>query len=211
MKANNLLPVAKEGWKYLGYSLALSLLLFLVDLELLGFITFTIFIFFIYSFRNPERQLPVFEKSSVVSPSDGIVRAIVELEDSEYTYRVDIESSLLDVAVLRAPINGNVEAILQHNGTRVSNKSKLFSDINENVTLTFTDEESNSVKIRHTLKQSFSPLFIDVNSSDNIHQTARYGLMLNGITSIYLPRNFRINISVGKEVKASESLMGYFS
>ncbi|MEA2072954.1 MAG: phosphatidylserine decarboxylase [Campylobacterota bacterium] len=211
MKANNLLPVAKEGWRYLGGSLVFSLLFFLVDLEFLGFIAFIIFTFFIYSFRNPERQLPMFEKSSVLSPSDGVVRAIVELEDSEYTYRVDIESSLLDVAILRAPINGNIEAIVQHNGTRVSHKSKLFSDINEKVTLTFSDEKNNSVKITHTLKQSFSPLFIDVSSSDNIYQTARYGLMLNGITSICLPRNFRINTSVGKEVKAAESLMGYFS
>jgi len=67
------------------------------------------------------------------------------------------------------------------------------------------------LKITHRLKQSFSPLFIEAIESHNLQQIARYGLMINGITSIYFPDNFRLNVNVGDELKASESLIGYFS
>ncbi len=207
----NLLPVAKEGWKYISSSFALVIFFFVLDFDFLSFLSALLLLTFIYSFRNPERQLPMFEKLSVVSPSDGIVKAIVELEDCVYAYRIDIESSSLDVGVLRVPLNATLESIVKYNGTRVSKDSKLFSDTNENIELVFVDENANRLKITHTLKQSFSPLSINIIKSQNLHQTARYGLMLNGITSIYLPNNFRLNINVGNELKASESLIGYFS
>ena len=207
----NLLPVAQEGWKYIASTFAFLILFFLLDLDLLSFLTSLLLLTFIYSFRNPERQLPMFEKLSVVSPCDGVVKAIVELENSEYAYRVDIESSNLDVGILRTPLNARLESIIKYNGSRVPKNSKLFNSINENVELLFIDENHNKLKIVHTLKQSYAPLFIDIIKDQNLQQTARYGLMLNGVTSIYLPNNFRLNVNVDNELKASESLMGYFS
>jgi len=35
--------------------------------------------------------------------------------------------------------------------------------------------------------------------------------MMSGISELYLPKNFRLNISQGDEVKASQTLLGYFS
>jgi len=208
---NNLFPIAKEGWKYIASASVILILFTLLDFDLLTFFILLTLLTFIYLFRNPERQLPIFEKLSVVAPSDGVVNAIVELQDSDYSYRVDIESSCLDVAVLRAPLSAKLESITKYNGTRVSLNSKLFKDTNENVELVFVDEKENRLKITHRLKQSFSPLFIETIKSQNLHQTARYGLMINGVTSIYLPNNFRLDINVGNELKASESLIGYFS
>ena len=207
----NLFPVAQEGWKYIASTSAFLILFTLLDFDLLTFFTSLLLIGFIYLFRNPERQLPMFEKLSVVSPSDGVVKAIVELQESEYSYRVDIESSSLDVAVLRTPLNAKLESVIKYNGTRVSKNSNLFNGTNENVELVFIDENENRLKIVHTLKQSFAPLFIDIIKSQNLQQTTRYGLMLNGVTSIYLPNNFRLNVNVANELKASESLIGYFS
>jgi len=207
----NLLPIAQEGWKYIASTSAFLILFSLLDLDLLTLLTSLLLISFLYLFRNPERQLPMFEKLSVVAPSDGVVKAIVELQESQYSYRIDIESSCLDVAVLRAPLSAKLESMTKYNGTRVSKDSKLFKDTNENIVLVFVDENANRLKITHRLKQSFSPLFIEAIESQNLHQTARYGLLLNGVTSIYLPNNFRLNVNVGTELKASESLIGYFS
>lgn len=207
----NILPVAQEGWKYIACAFSFFIFFTIFDFDFLSFFSAILVLVLIYSFRNPERQLPMFEKLSVVAPSDGVVKSIVELEDTKYAYRVDIESSSLDVGVLRIPLNARVESITKFNGTRVSKNSKLFNDTNENVELVFVDENENRLKVTHTLKQSFSPLFIDIYKSQKIYQTARYGLMLNGVTSIYLPHNFRVNVNVGNELKASESLIGYFS
>jgi phosphatidylserine decarboxylase len=207
----NLLPLAKEGISYFLYSLAFFILFLFLDFDFLAFLTFTITLFIGYSFRNPERELCVFEASSFLSPVDGIVQSIEELEDNEYAYKIEIQSSCTDVAVLRVPSNAIVSKLLKCNGARTSKDSKLFTTLNENVEISFITQEENKFKIIHTLERSFAPLFIELDEKQKLFQTARYGLMLNGRTSIYLPQNFRVNITIGSELKASESLMGYFS
>ncbi|MEA1983614.1 MAG: phosphatidylserine decarboxylase [Campylobacterota bacterium] len=211
MKGSNLLPIAKEGLFCISSALALFLFFILIDLEFLAFLAFASSMVLVYFFRNPERELPMFESSSVISPCDGVVKSIVELEDSEYAYRVDIESNLSDIAILRAPISAKVQELEKFNGTRVAKKSKLFLDTNERGSLVFKGDNANSVKVTHRLKESFAPLFMDVKKAVSLQQSARYGFMLNGVTSLYLPHNFRLNVSVSDELKASESLMGYFS
>jgi len=207
----NIFPIAKEGWKYLAYSFTLSLLFLVLDLDLFAFIACIAFCFMVYAFRNPERELSSFEKGSILAPSDGIVYAIEELHDSEYAYRIDIESGFFDIGVLRVPSNATVTKVQKYNGTRVSSNSHLFKDTNENVTLFLEDESENSFQIVHRLKQSFAPLVVNVSKSQKLMQTTRYGLMLNGMTSIYLPSNFRVNVNIANELKASQSLIGYFS
>lgn len=197
----NLLPLAKEGINYFFISLGLFLLFFILDFDFLAFVTFLVTLYIGYAFRNPERELSVFESGSLVSPVDGVVESITELENDEYAYMVEIQSSCTDVGVLRVPANAKVSQVSKRNGTRVS---KSYSSLNEN-------KEDNSFKVVHRLKQSFASLFIELTEAQDVLQTARYGMMLNGATTIYLPQNFRINVSVGSELKASESLMGYFS
>ena len=208
---NNLFVIAKNGWSYVGISFLLFAFFAFIDSDLLAFIFFGATLLFLYIFRNPERELPVFEDNSILSPVDGAVNSIVELDDSEYAYRVDIESNYLDVSILRAPMHAKIKSLNLQHGTRVSSMSKLFSDTNEKAEIVFIDKNGNQMKVVHTLKQSFSPLILNVIPSQQVHQTARYGFMNNGITSIYLPQNVRINVNVTNELKASESLLGYFS
>jgi phosphatidylserine decarboxylase len=207
----NLLPLAKEGIYYFLSSVLLLVIFLIFDFDFLAFFTFLITIFIAYSFRNPERELCVFEASSFLSPVDGIVQSIEELEDNEYAYKIEIQSSCTDVAILRVPSNAIVSKLLKYNGTRTSKDSKLFTTLNENAEISFITQEENRFKIMHTLERSFAPLFIELDEQQKLFKTARYGLMLNGRTSIYLPQNFRVNITIGSELKASESLMGYFS
>jgi phosphatidylserine decarboxylase len=71
-------------------------------------------------------------------------------------------------------------------------------------------KSSNKIKVLHKLKQSFKSIDIDIQESQSLMQGARYGLMVNGITTIYLPHNFRLNVGIGSELVASETLIGYF-
>ncbi|MDF1883585.1 phosphatidylserine decarboxylase [Sulfurimonas sp. SAG-AH-194-C21] len=207
----NLLPLAKEGISYFLYSLTFLVLFLFLDFDFLAFVTFLITLFIGYSFRNPERELSLFEPASFLSPVDGVMESIEELSNHEYAYKIEIQSFCRDVAILRVPANATVSNVVQKNGTRVARDSKLFRTLNENVELSFTTKEENTFKIIHNLAQSFTPLFVELQNKQKVFQTARYGLMLNGKTTVYLPQNFRVNISIGSELKASESLIGYFS
>jgi len=210
MKAN-LLPLAKEGINYFLISLSLFSLCLVFDFDFLAFIAFFATLFVSFSFRNPERELAIFENGSLLSPADGIVQSITELDNDEYAYKIEIQSSCTDVGVLRIPTHAKVSSVIKSNGSRLSSDSKLYSSLNENAVIVFTTQEENIFKVVHRLQRSFAPLFIELTQEQNVVQTTRYGMMLNGTTTIYLPQNFRLNIKVGSQLKASESLMGYFS
>lgn len=207
---NNLLPIAKEGWKYLAASLFAMLLFTLLHLDFLQFFAFLATLFFIFVFRNPERQTLIYQKESVISPVDGTVILIEELTDDEYAYKVEIDSSCLNVSLLRVPFNSTLESVELYRGTRLSPASSLSKSLNENAMLIFSNN-NNKIKVTHFLKQSFKGIDLDVVKMQTLQQGARYGLMINGVTTLYLPHNFRLNISLGGEVVACESLLGYFT
>lgn len=207
----NLLPLAKEGIHYFLSSLALLIIFLIFDFDFLAFLTSISTLFITYSFRNPERKISVFEAKSFLSPVDGILESIQDLDDDEYAYKIEIRSTCTDVAILRVPANATVSKLLKYNGTRISKDTKLFTTLNENIKISFLTQEENKFKIMHTLERSFAPLFIELEEKQKLFQTARYGLMLNGRTCIYLPHNFRVSVTIGSKLKASESLMGYFS
>ncbi len=211
MANNNLFVLYKDGWKYISISLSASIILYVFSLNILAFISLLLAGIFIFIFRNPERLFPVFESSSLLSPVDGIVLSIEEIDNSEFAYRIKIDSSIFDVGILRAPMSAKVESIYYTKGTKVARKSTLHLDLNETICLTFVNNNADRVKVIHRLKESLIPLFIDIRVSEEVYQTARYGFVNNTITTLYIPNNFRLNVSVGSDLKASESLLGYFS
>ncbi len=211
MNKNNLFPVAKEGWIYVGYSVLIFIIFSIMDLEFLEFFSFLTIIFFLFIYRNPERATPFFHENSIVSPVDGKVIAITELNDKDYAYKVEMDSSYFNVSLLRVPFDSILKSVSVQRGARLSRFDSLSKKINENAELVFEDKNANNIKISHILKQSFSPIKIEALQAQNFLQGNRYGVMVSGTTTIYLPQNIRLNVAVGNELTGSESLIGYFS
>ncbi|MDY0232977.1 MAG: phosphatidylserine decarboxylase [Sulfurimonas sp.] len=209
--SNNLLPIAKEGFNRIGIAFLAFIFFSIFDFNFLGFLSFIAVLALIFIYRNPERMSPILEVKSVVSPVDGTVISIEELENSEYAYKIEIDSNYFDVSLLRSPLSATVKSIELKRGARLSKDSPLAKELNERVEIVYEDSFENSIKIKHMLKQSFDRIKVDLNTKQNTIQGARYGLMINGITTIYLPQNFRVNLSIGQEVSSSQSLVGYFS
>ena len=208
---SNLLPVSSAGFKYIASAFLALLIFSIFDIEFLALISFILMLAFGFIFRNPEREVPLFEKNSLVSPVDGDVISIEDIQDSEYAYKIEIDSTYLNVGVLRTPLDARLQSMIVRSGARLATTSPLSEDINENAELIFVDENSNSVKVVHTLKRSFDDISVDVKSSQNVKQASRYGVMINGTTTIYLPKNFRLNVTLGSELEGSQTLIGYFS
>jgi phosphatidylserine decarboxylase len=211
MMRSNLLPIAQEGVNYFLISFVLFIAFFIFNFDVLSFLAFisTLLIGFIY--RNPEREVPLFESGAVVTPVDGKVVAIESLEDDEeYGYKILVESSYSDVSLLRAPISSTITNSSIVRGSRLSSVSDLSTKINERAELVFVANNI-QIKVVHTLAQSFDDISIYTTDSADILQGRRYGLMVSGITQIYLPHNFRSNVSIASELKASQTLLGYLS
>jgi phosphatidylserine decarboxylase len=211
LMSNNILPVSKFGFTKISYSLAFLLFFLIFDFDTLAFLAFVVSIALIYIYRNPEREVLIFEKNSLLSPVDGKIISIEELENSEYAYKIEIQNHITDIGVLRSPMSAKLIDVKLMRGAKTSDTSTLFKKINENATLIFEDEVGNKVTIEHRLKQSLDSIFLDVLKEQSVVQNSRYGFMSNGVTSLYLPQNFRLNVDVGFEVSGSQTLIGYFS
>lgn len=210
---NNLLPIAKEGWNYVIGAVIAFLVFTLFNFDFLEFFSFLAMLFFLFVFRNPEREHLLYQEESVVAPVDGTVASIEEIVDDGYIgYRVVVEGSYLNVGLLRVPFTATIEDVTNKKGARLSGLSPLSETLNEQAELVFNDKKSlNKIKVIHRLKQSFAPLSIDAIVNQGMMQGGRYGLMVNGTTTLCLPKNFRLNVSVGSELVASETLIGYFT
>ena len=208
---SNLLPISSVGFKYVVSAFVACIVFLIFDIEFLALLSFIVMIAFGFIFRNPEREVPSFEKNSLVSPVDGNVISIEDIQNSEYAYKLEIDSTYLHVGVLRTPLDSTIQSVVKRKGARLASTSALFEEINENVELTFVDENSHSVKVVHRLKRSFDEIAIDVKNAQSVKQASRYGVMTNGITTVYLPKNFRLNVTIGNELEGSQTLIGYFS
>ncbi len=206
---NNLLPIAKEGWIFIYASVGLFLFALLFGFEYLEFFSLMATLFFIFVFRNPEREVLIFEDGSVVSPVDGVVLSIEEMNQNGY--KIEINSTYMNAGLLRAPFISKVKDIKINYGAKLPLENPLAKHLNENAEIVFTDKKANTIKIKHILKQSFKSINIASKKEQNLFQGVRYGFALNGITMLYLPKNFRLNVGVGSELIASETLVGYFT
>jgi len=204
---SNLFIIAKSGWKYIGYSFGISIFFFLLDLEVLAFIVLLCALFLLYHFRNPERELPLMEKKSILSPVDGTIVSIETLKDSDYGYAIEIESSCWDVSVLRAPCSAEIVELQIIRGSRVGKKSKLFSLLNEYAEIVFKDEDQKSTKVIHRLQQGFAPITIDCSKNQKLMQGKRYGMAQNSITTVYIDKETTLQAVVGQTVFASTTLL----
>lgn len=208
---NNLLPIAKEGIIFIAYASGIFVLFYILDLEAIAILAFISLLLLGFIFRNPEREIPLFEEKSVLSPVDGSIFSIDEINTPDYAYKVTIESSFLDTAVLRAPIAGKITSILRQKGTRLSLSTDLGQKLNEFSTLVFEDTNKNQVKVSHIVSQGCFDISIYADTNKQVAKSSRYGISVHGRTEVYLPKNFRLNIHTSQKVKACESLLGYFS
>ncbi len=207
---NNLFPISKNGFQYILYAFIASIVFAILDLEFFSFLSFVLIFALVYFFRNPEREISIFDAGSVVSPVDGEVISIEELSQSEYGYKVVVKSGYMDTGVLRAPCDGYITKVALQNGARLSFSTPTAQALNAQLELLFKNEKYNTVKVKHILTRSFAPLALSIFQSQSIRQSSRYGFMLKGYTEIYIPNNFRLNIHKGNRLKASQSLLGFF-
>lgn len=205
---NNLFPISKEGWNYIAYTVVLFLVLGFLDLEFLQFFAFVAIMFFIYVYRNPERQIMALEKGGVVSPVDGTVS---DLQEDKNGTVITVESHYHDVSVLRVPISCTVKNIKAVKGASLGKKSPKSEILNEKLTIDFEDENQRVLSVSHLSTLNFANISHDLKESQKLIQGFRYGVMPKGVTKITLPKGSKINVDIGAELKGCESIIAYLS
>ncbi|MCD4703418.1 MAG: phosphatidylserine decarboxylase [Methanosarcinaceae archaeon] len=157
-----------------------------------------LFIFFLWFFRDPERDTKVC-RHCVVAPADG---KVVDIRDR----KVCIFMNLHNVHVNRAPVSGQVRTITHIKGGYIPAFYK-DSDRNER-TVMLIDTDVGEVQLTQIAGALVRRIVSYVREGDNIVQGQRIGMIrLGSRVDVTIPPQFDILCSEGDRVYAGETII----
>jgi phosphatidylserine decarboxylase len=199
------MPVAREGLTLITLSLVLSILLFLLDLKIIAFAVFFFFLFCLFFFRNPKRHHSV-NKNELISPADGKVMEVREIEEGEFlggvSKRVSIFMSVADVHVNRAPCEGKIVKVEHRRGDFALAFKKDIDKENERnyILMEHGNEKILLVQVAGFLARRITSY---VKEGDIVKKGDPVGIIAFGSrVDIYVPKEYDIMVSSGNKVKA---------
>jgi phosphatidylserine decarboxylase len=129
--------------------------------------------------------------------------------DAQEYIKVEIQKSLSNVSLLRAPITLNIKDTNRRHGLFLPLSSKLNNQLGENIILTCSSSYS---KILLKIKAGVCSRKIDLfKSVGPLKSAQRFGLLIDGGVELFVALDTRIKVSIGDSVKAGESVLGYFA
>lgn len=182
---------------------------------LLALIFIPILVFYILVirfFRNPPRFSDK-TQNGVVSPCDGKVVVIEEVEEPEYfkdkRIQLSIFMSPLNVHVNRNPISGIVNYFKYHPGKYLVAWHPKSSTENERTTTVIKTDQGVEVLFRQIAGAVARRIRWYVKPNDKATQGNEMGFIKFGSrVDVFVPLGTEINVEIGQKVKAAESLLG---
>jgi phosphatidylserine decarboxylase len=149
----------------------------------------------LYFFRDPERRSPP-EDHLVLSPADGRVLSVDEMEEREYLVgparRVSIFLSLLDVHVNRSPVSGLVELVRHRPGKFHQAFRPEASKVNEHNLVGFL-HGGNRILLKQIAGILARRVVCRARPGDRLTAGERFGLIKFGSrVEVYLPSHYEV-------------------
>ena len=205
------MSIIKEGFYFASVALLIALFLGVLINPYAAIPLIILACYCIYFFRNPERIIPA-DESLIVSPADGTVQEVVELEDDDFVkapcHKVIIFLSVFDVHVNRSPIAGEIKVQKYICGRfRPAYKDSVGFE-NERHLIGIEND-----KLRVTVTQVAGILARRIVSwvtlDDKLEKGELYGLIRFGsCTEIVVPDNVEVMVKKGDKVRGGESIIG---
>ena len=210
---DNIFPkLHKEGYKFLAISIIITFIVWLFS-NFLTLIMLLITVWVYYFFRDPDRVI-INDNSYLVSPADGLVTDISEingpeelgLENNKYT-RISIFMNVFNCHVNRTPIEGKVEEIFYKPGKFFNaslDKASKENERNYYKILSTKNEEIIIVQIAGLIARR---IICEVSKNQNLKQGDRIGMIRFGSRVDIFFKNKKILTKLGQNVIAGESLL----
>ena len=210
---DNIFPkLHKEGYKFLAISIIITFIVWLFS-NFLTIIMLLITVWVYYFFRDPDRVI-IYDNSYLVSPADGLVTDISEingpeelgLENNKYT-RISIFMNVFNCHVNRTPTEGKVEEIFYKPGKFFNaslDKASKENERNYYKILSTKGEEIIIVQIAGLIARR---IICEVSKNQNLKQGDRIGMIRFGSRVDIFFKNKKILTKPGQNVVAGESLL----
>jgi phosphatidylserine decarboxylase len=206
-------PVHREGYRFIGIFAAVTLVLFWLGLEWLGWLGVVLTLWCAYFFRDPERVTPL-RDGLVISPADGRVSAIElvvpppELDlPREPVTRISVFMNVFDVHVNRSPLDGRIRRIAYIPGAFLNAELDKASEDNERQALTLELVDGRLVGVVQIAGLIARRIVKFVNEGDRLIAGQRFGLIRFGSrVDVYLPASTQPLVCIGQRAIAGETV-----
>jgi len=168
------------------------------------------FIFTAYFFRDPERKVPE-NPDAVISPADGKVVVVKDIEENEYFHarvmQVSIFMSPVNVHVNRYPVSGVVDFFKHVEGKYLVAFEDKSSEVNERTLIGISDG-SRKILFKQIAgflaRRIVCPLKVGMQAKAG----ERFGMIKFGSrVDVFFPLNADVKVQLNQSVVAGETIL----
>jgi phosphatidylserine decarboxylase len=208
----------KYGYTTIGIATVISVLLIVASFYLpnnlikltLILLSLLIIIFTLNFFRDPDR-VPPHKDNVIVSPADGKVLFVKEVDDNKFingkAKQISIFMSPLNVHVNRIPIGGKLEYVKYHKGQFIAAFEDKASEVNERSEFGITAKHG---KVFFTQVAGFVArrIVYEIKQGDSVLQGDRFGMIKFGSrVDVVVPFNWIEKVKKDDRVTAGETIL----
>jgi phosphatidylserine decarboxylase len=216
-----MMAIHKEGYKILLFGFLILLVInvlvciFLADLLLfkwlLGASSLIIYVFFLFFFRLPAREIKP-DPGLIYAPADGKVVVIEEAEEKEYfkdmRLQISIFMSPFNMHSNRYPVSGQVKYVGYHHGNYMVAWHPKSSELNERSTIVIQTKEGTEILVRQIAGAVARRIVTYAKENQDVRQGDELGFIKFGSrVDVFLPVGTQVEIPILQQVKANKSVI----
>ncbi|WP_419910511.1 phosphatidylserine decarboxylase [Hoeflea sp.] len=212
---STLVPVHKEGYKFVLAFLAASLVLGWIW-DPLFWIGLLLTAWCAYFFRDPERVTPL-DDDLVISPADGRVSSIVSVTPprelglgEDELLRISVFMNVFNCHVNRAPMAGNVREVVYKPGQFLNAELDKASEENERNGVVI-ETAKGPIAVVQIAGLVARRILCWTTANDHLDAGERFGLIRFGSRlDVFLPQGATPRVAVGQTAVAGETVLAEF-
>ena len=222
IKKSVLTPIHPAGIPFIALFLILTIIIGWIWIPLY-YVGFTLTLWCVYFFRNPNRTTPELSGSNknnlIISPADGTVIEIskitptedIGLPEGKWT-RVCIFMNVFDVHVNRSPMLGQITYKKYIPGSFFNASLDKASEKNERLVLNMDTENGNKIAFVQIAGLVARRIICEVDIGHSLKAGEIFGLIRFGSrVDIYFPSEVSVMVLKGQKMIAGETIIGDFS
>jgi len=204
--------LAREGWPYIGLSLAAAVMAWLLAGFAWSVPLWLVAAFVIQFFRDPPRTVPE-QANAVLAPADGRIVKVEKVNDP-YTEReallISVFMNVFNVHSNRSPVDGTVERVAYSAGKFINADLDKASTENERNAMVVrrAGEGGETITVVQVAGLIARRILCYVKEGDVLVRGQRYGFIRFGSrVDVYLPLTARPRVAVGDMVHATSTVI----
>ena len=202
----------KEGYRFLAIAGIVTFVCLLFS-NFLGIVSFILTVWIYYFFRDPER-FPINDENYLVSPADGVVSQIVEingpaelgLENKKFT-RVSVFMNVFNCHVNRVPSSGAVNQIYYKPGKYLNASLDKASDENERNYIKITSTQGDEMVLVQIAGLIARRIVCETKEGNKVAQGEKFGIIRFGSRVDLYFENYKLLVSENQTTVAGETLI----